>query len=444
MRIVGPIPGHFSCVRGRGCNPTEPVQGIGLQAGDSVRTALVQCGVGLPVDLFPADSDLAAEARGRALTVSAEAGAKIGDELELLFGFGASPVTVQPRGGSNAYRLCWCGAGAACAEMTDFFPEAGALEVTGPNLGHEQHCNRGQHCSLSGISGVGLMVDDRIMVQEECGRGASISGVPGGGVAVANAIGDITTDFQFLHYGADDAASSILHSIAGIFRLCFCRLIDEGTCEEGQDFRADLGLFIAKGPYKATWSCLVDRQCVVPVNGIGLRDSDMIALSDAPCIGSSDQGMDKWGLPAAPISGEKDGHLFDFGTLSTQAVPGQYWLCWMPGSSLSSLAMLGEVTLSCPAGFYRLRRSSLGTGEPDRCEVCPQGLYCPGGEGTDEKIRCSSDKTTLDVGAGSVHDCLCSPGRFFYGLGVCESCAEGRYKAGVGNVATCAGACPDE
>ncbi len=118
----------------------------------------------------------------------------------------------------------------------------------------------------------------------------------------------------------------------------------------------------------------------------------------------------------------------------------------------------------CGKGFYQ------GEVQKTSCNECNIGHYCPS-ETTVEQTKCPSNTTTKGVNCGSkilgkqcknIGNCLCVPGKFLRkaacnslkdkssdsckvtaNTDICEDCAEGTYKANVGNGKMLCYDCPE-
>lgn len=121
--------------------------------------------------------------------------------------------------------------------------------------------------------------------------------------------------------------------------------------------------------------------------------------------------------------------LLNLGTLSLDAVPGTYHLCWCPGSASCSSpelfrALAGDLQVDCPEGFFTTGRA----GQQLQCRACPRGYHCPGGSPIFAlRFPCGSGETTLNLSAASSQDCVCDAG-FTPTQSQCLACEIGEFK----------------
>ena len=184
-------------------------------------------------------------------------------------GFGVSDGQLNFRlsiDANNAgYYLCWCasqrGQQNSCANPADYNVPAGRFRLTGPNVNQESACAVGQECAVIGIRGVSMQSGDRLMILSDCGKGKPISGMPANGI-LETLDG---SDFAFASNG-----SSILLSVPGIFRICFCRPVLGQGCDTSAGFQAKVGLMTASGPFEQTTVCELGSNCTAEFFGVGL------------------------------------------------------------------------------------------------------------------------------------------------------------------------------
>ena len=263
---------------------------------------------------------------------------------------------------NTGYFLCWCasarGLTTTCSGA-DFAVDAGRLRVIGPNVNQESACAVGQECSVSGIRGVDMQNGDRLMILSDCGRGNAILGLP------ANGILDTTDGSNF----AFEGVSSVVLSVPGIFRICFCRPANGNTCGAPEGFQARVGLMTASGPFEQTTVCQLGSNCTVEVSGIGLEVGDQLFFTHSAC-GSSDSLSQK-GFTSLkdPLQLEFSGSLqVSLGELPLSANPGLYYVCWCPKSAACTTPSLfrapaGQLEANCPPGTYALGSASSGRQE---------------------------------------------------------------------------------
>ena len=72
---------------------------------------------------------------------------------------GVTGMNVEP----GLYYLCWCRG--ECARVEDFSMEVGPLYVAQPIPGQTRYCEVGQRCLVTGVDGIVLRPDDKIMAR---------------------------------------------------------------------------------------------------------------------------------------------------------------------------------------------------------------------------------------------------------------------------------------
>ena len=187
---------------------------------------------------------------------------------EFQLGFGVSTSEQDFRlsidASNSGYFLCWCaserGAQNACSQLWDYNVPAGRLRLTGPNVNQESVCAVGQDCAVTGIRGVSMQRGDRLMILSDCGKGKPISGMPASGILDTSD----GSNFEFAN------VSSILLSVPGIFRICFCRPALGQDCVNSLGFQARVGLMTANGPFEKTTVCKLGSNCTAEFFGVGL------------------------------------------------------------------------------------------------------------------------------------------------------------------------------
>ena len=233
-------------------------------------------------------------------------------------------------------------------------------------MNQESACAVGQECSVTGIRGVSMQSGDRLMILSDCGRGNAIPGLPASGIL------DTTDGSSFAFVGG---VSSVVLSVPGIFRICFCRPTIGNSCETVAGFQARVGLMTASGPFEQTTECQLSSNCTVDVSGIGLDVGDQLFFTSSTC-GSSDAlsqlGYTKLQDPLLVEDGASSLQVV-LGELPISAIPGLYSICWCPKSA----ACASPALFRAPAGLLQV--------------VCPPGTFAVG-PSTDGLIvmRCSS------------------------------------------------------
>lgn len=180
-------------------------------------------------------------------------------------------------------------------------------------------------------------------------------------------------------------------------------------------------MFSRKGPLSLV--------CFLQLLGLGVAAGDHILLASSGC--GQEPGMDNFGfnLPMSFPLDDTGRLLLNLGTLSLDAVPGTYHLCWCPGSASCSSpelfrALAGDLQVDCPEGFFTTGRA----GQQLQCRACPRGYHCPGGSPIFAlRFPCGSGETTLNLSAASSQDCVCDAG-FTPTQSQCLACEIGEFK----------------
>ena len=224
--------------------------------------------------------------------------------------------------------------------------------------------------------------------------------------------------------------SEVLHSRAGIYRLCFCRQSDDSPCNETEHFSAAVGLLSARGPFHTDAVCELGTACMVELSGLGLQADDRVVLTRDSCdnVGSQYDGLEV----LQPIPVVQNGSAFhaDLGKIPLEATPGDLRLCWCgAGYSCDSVtafrAEAANLAITCPRGYFH---------SASRCTECDRGFYCSGGS-IELAIRkpCPANSDS-DLRATSETDCKCM--RDFHAIvdgksGSLDRCADCRFYEGL-------------
>ena len=349
LLVTGPFANQLECLRGSDCTDLA-FSGYDLLASDQIAVRLDACG------------------RSVAEQISISNVNGLGDlqasGTDWVLGFGVSTNDHDYHlyiDASNAgYFLCWCaserGSNTACA-TADFAVYAGRLRVTGPNTNQESACAVGQECSVTGIRGVSMQSGDRLMILSDCGRGNAIPGLPSSGI-LETADGN---NFAFV-----GNVSSVILSVAGIFRICFCRPAGD-TCGTAVGFQARVGLMTASGPFDSTTECQLGSNCTVDMSGIGLDVGDQLFFTSGTCGSSnalSELGFTQLQDPV-PLEQSASGLQVLLGELPISANPGLYSICWCPKSAACTSPALfrapaGLLQVDCPPGTFAVGPSTGG------------------------------------------------------------------------------------
>ena len=222
LLLIGPIPQDRTCISGQTCF-MKALPGYHLQADDRF-LVLDTCGTPSPVLGFPAmQSQLLPNS-------TAVAGFVAGSILEF----------VTSAGGT--YQLCWCAASTfRCNLAESFRVSAGSVTLVGPSTDIQlgtaklRICVSGNACSVQGLRGQNLQVDDRLMLLETCGlQGPSQGTVPMPSLQ-ANGTGP-----------ASPVNVTVYSASGGTYRLCWCS--SGSDCNSASDFRVDIGELDMVGP----------------------------------------------------------------------------------------------------------------------------------------------------------------------------------------------------
>eukprot|EP00438_Fugacium_kawagutii_P036174 Skav232961 [mRNA] locus=scaffold1735:105934:108039:- [translate_table: standard] len=164
LEVIGPFSNHsFECVRGQNCSGLTAFRGRLLSAQNQVALRNA-CGGAVPMSVASTNPNGTG-----ALSISS------GD-----FSIGFGDIVLNA---DEGYAICWCG---QFCNAKDFAVPAGHLRVLGPHASQEADCFLGQQCQLKSIRGVGLMLDDQIMLRSDCSTSPMLLGSPGNGVAYRN------------------------------------------------------------------------------------------------------------------------------------------------------------------------------------------------------------------------------------------------------------------
>ncbi|CAL1160422.1 unnamed protein product [Cladocopium goreaui] len=423
LLVTGPFANQLECLRGSDCTDLA-FSGYDLLASDQIAVRLDACG------------------RSVAEQISISNVNGLGDlqasGTDWVLGFGVSTNDHDYHlyiDASNAgYFLCWCaserGSNTACA-TADFAVYAGRLRVTGPNTNQESACAVGQECSVTGIRGVSMQSGDRLMILSDCGRGNAIPGLPSSGI-LETADGN---NFAFV-----GNVSSVILSVAGIFRICFCRPAGD-TCGTAVGFQARVGLMTASGPFDSTTECQLGSNCTVDMSGIGLDVGDQLFFTSGTCGSSnalSELGFTQLQDPV-PLEQSASGLQVLLGELPISANPGLYSICWCPKSAACTSPALfrapaGLLQVDCPPGTF-----AVGPSTGQTCESCTRGFYCAGGRPEiAARVSCVDGRTTLSKGSVTIDACVCDRGfRLDVASSACVACELNSYKSQPGNLEAC-------
>ena len=350
LLVTGPFDNQLECLRGSDCINLV-FTGYNLLVTDHIAVRRDGCGGNLAAQI--------------SISNVHGLGNLQASGTDWLVGFGVSSgdndYHLYIDANNAGYFLCWCangrGSATACAGA-DFAVDAGRLRVTGPNVNQESACAVGQECSVTGVRGVSMQSADRLMILPDCGRGNAIPGLPSSGILE-------TADGSNFAFVGD--VSSVVLSVPGIFRICFCRPAAGNSCDTVGGFQARVGLMTASGPFEQTTQCELGSNCTVDVSGIGLDVGDQLFFTSTTC-GSSDAlsqlGYTKLQDPLLVEAGTSSLQVV-LGELPLSAIPGLYSICWCPKSASCENPVLfrapaGHLQTDCPPGTYAVGPSSGG------------------------------------------------------------------------------------
>lgn len=425
MTIYGAVYAEpFVCVRGRDCQGLV-LNGVpvgGERSDGSVLQVLVSCvsdglavteETALPLRLFSSNSN---------------GSAMLSEAWPITFGFGDTPVTINPQ---VDYNLCWR------ATSGGYYSLIGHLKIQGPTDGHDIKCSLGQPCNEIMVEGLDLAVGDRIIALLQCG---SQSPVVVTGFFSRSYLSIETVTCKGLDSMCEQAfkSSSLSYLVAdaGIYELCFCRPLEPDVlCDVSTpaDFQALVGLIRAEGPSpRQTFECFIGEMCIIELEGIGLADGGQMVISpssgpkDFDCTAASGS-PEKFGMPTLVANQTSPSNGFNFSKLPEQAAPGRYKLCWRPIQykvpEFRSLA--GILSANCAPGMFELHENEVP--EDSQCRICTSGFYCVGGLAS-AKTKCPTLKTTLAQGSKREKSCVCQGGNSMDDAQVCIPCPTGRYR----------------
>ena len=350
LLVAGPSYHQLQCLRGSDCIDLA-FNGHDLILTDQIAVRVDGCGGAIAAQISNANINGLGDLQASGTS--------------FLLGFGVSSSEndyhLYIDASNTGYFLCWCasarGLTTTCSGA-DFAVDAGRLRVTGPNVNQESACAVGQECGVTGIRGVDMQNGDRLMILSDCGRGNAILGLPASGIL------DTSDGSNFAFVGD---VSSVVLSVPGIFRICFCRPANGNTCGSPEGFQARVGLMTASGPFEQTTVCQLGSNCTVEVSGIGLEVGDQLFFTHSAC--GSSESLSQRGFTSLkdPLQLEDSGSSLQvsLGELPLSANPGDYYVCWCPKSAACTTPSLfrapaGQLEANCPPGTYALGSASSG------------------------------------------------------------------------------------
>ena len=185
---------------------------------------------------------------------------------------GSSLLHLEP----GWYGLCYCNQTLSqCDQAPDFANVLGVLISQGPYPNQSAQCVLGQLCVLSPWRGVGLSINDSVIVGHQCG-------IPNATTSHGQAYSPVrihgSTDEWSLHLGHLD-----LNEMPQVVDLCWCPA--SASCKSVQHFRASayaLRILCPPGSYESEGSC---KDCPV-----GSWCPDGLRTESCPASSSSATG----------------------------------------------------------------------------------------------------------------------------------------------------------
>ena len=181
-------------------------------------------------------------------SVAGVEGAGISQKLEpnaSFFRWGESLLSAP----GGEYRMCWCAghrldnSPRACKLPGDFVVDVGALAINGPAGGQAWACDTSRPCSIYGMRGAGLTVEDKLLVKEgNCFGGTPLRGLHWASVGTSVDAGGRLANVT---WGSQTVAAE-----GGHYRVCFCTLVFGEPCNSQvpHRFTTDAGTLTVNGP----------------------------------------------------------------------------------------------------------------------------------------------------------------------------------------------------
>ena len=315
--------------------------------------------------------------------------------------WGDTPITTY----GGQYRICWCAGGYICSTTEHYALDMGELTVVGVSpLYQSRTCVAGLTCQFDGFVGVGLTVEDHVMVLETCGShtvAARSAAATSAAIATQALMGWVVYGQQPgpTPLSATGATMSFgpaaITAGGGQYRLCWCAAAYR--CSTAEDFRVDFGEMVLVGPL---WS--QDRTCVAGQTcrldgflGQHISAVDKIVVLDS-CGNAADGKMavlmDRRWPDSGHLAVGGSGAMASFGTVPVTAKGGQYRLCWCASAAgTCHLAAhyrvtVGELLLLGPSPLYQHR-------------TCVSGQHCVTHsiEPSDRRLGLMTDASGLPI-----------------------------------------------
>ena len=175
----------------------------------------------------------------------------------------------------GTFRMCWCAGGQMCRTPSEFGVDMGPFTLVGPlPLGTSRTCSDGSTCVVDGLSGVGLLDGDRLLLQDTCGSTAW------GGAQLQQLqflpVNTTTTDTTMSRTAVSfsNGSSQVLALRGGQYRLCWCAA--NFLCTSG----VDVGELVVRGPAANQHrTCMAGQICEIQAllgRGLGVHDSLLV------------------------------------------------------------------------------------------------------------------------------------------------------------------------
>jgi hypothetical protein len=257
-----------ACVSGKSCN-VQDVQGKSLSTLDKMMVLASQ------------DCDTASATTG--FDVSTHVTTCVpADSPDPTCGFTLG-VT---RALGGVYRLCWCGGGYICDGPPDFRKPFGQMTVFAPSGGLSKVCDvfDATGCSISGVTGYGLIDGDRMMLLSQCGQEEPVSTrLPNGGVLGFPQDDILVATSGTYSFGADNP---VISASGGIYRMCWCSKYQDvqqlisNVCASPSNFITDVGQVTVRGPERGhKFACIQGLSCaLMGLRGYGFTNGDEVKI----------------------------------------------------------------------------------------------------------------------------------------------------------------------
>eukprot|EP00439_Symbiodinium_sp_Y106_P023598 s3671_g2.t2 len=317
------------------------------------------------------------------------------------------------------HRLCACES--SCSHPRDYQVAIGYFLVEGPYSDQSAQCYLGSVCTINAWRGVGISVNDSVVMQSRCMRSSEAST----NYPWERAIGVSFNET----YGWHSLQVGLLEKTGKpeTVELCWCP--KSSACRSAADFLVvalRLEILCPPGEHSGGQSCLLcpaDHFCP---GGVELQSCPFAStsqpgsreLSDCKCL----QGHYWTGSACL---------LCPAGSSTSQASSG---VCHAPprngkhGTPLTATSQEGATSLdscTCLAGFVNTQPDN-----PAACEACGVGFFCPGS--SQSRQPCGPFQTTASEMSPDPSHCVCEAGRFLDG-GSCALCPVGRFKTTIGD-----------